>query len=434
MKKQLPGQENDMTYASFNQDCTRICVGLRHGYRTFSLDPFRMVNEKSVDGGASIFEVLFSSSLAAHVPAGEGASSSQRVVRIFNIRRNKEITRMSYSSSVLACKMNRKTLVVVIETAIYIYDITNMHLLHTISGTPPNPQGICALASCHVPGDAASSANNFFAYPGDLATGQVYVYDVSNMRHVTTMSAHTGLISCLAFSHAGDRLATASQKGTVFRVFSCPDGQKLFELRRGWKTYANISSLSFNFDASFLCATSDKATVHVFKLDQAASVAAQTSAAPAPPPASSLTPASAAGSAATTSSSTVPSAAGSAGGSGAAAAGSEAGAQSSWSSYLLSTATYAASLLPTAVTDVFTQSRSFAQITLPSEGLQVMASLIGNAENTSVAVITSQGYLLKYRMDMEKGGDCAETARHSLLASYQSNEGSEGAAASEAFD
>src|SRR5262249_40691169 len=80
-------------------------------------------------------------SLVVHVPAGEAASSSQRVVRIFHTKRNKEITRMSYSSSVLAVKMNRKTLVVLIETAIYIYDIPNMHLLHTISGTPPNPNG-----------------------------------------------------------------------------------------------------------------------------------------------------------------------------------------------------------------------------------------------------------------------------------------------------
>lgn len=102
-------------------------------------------------------------------------------------------------------------------------------------------------------------------------------------RHVTTINAHTSAVSCLAFSHSGDRLATSSQKvlhngttpttfsffcgthvathtcvyqyrsmqidalqGTVFRVFSCPDGQKLFEFRRGLKTYANISSLSFN--------------------------------------------------------------------------------------------------------------------------------------------------------------------------------------------
>jgi hypothetical protein len=140
-------------------------------------------------------------SLVVHVPAGEAASSSQRIVRIFHTKRNKEITRMSYSSSVLAVRMNRKNLVVLIETAIYIYDITNMHLLHTISSTPPNPAGlpltycspaykilagICALASCYVNGDPKGvGTNSFFAYPGNDATGEVFVYDVANMVHLT---------------------------------------------------------------------------------------------------------------------------------------------------------------------------------------------------------------------------------------------------------
>lgn len=335
-----------------------------------------MVHEKNSDSGASIFEVLFSSSLVVHVPAGEAAGSSQRIVRIFHTKRNKEITRMSYTSSVLAVKMNRKTLVVVIETAIYIYDITNMHLLHTISGTPPNPAGICALASCHVPGDPrGEGTNNFLAYPGNIATGEVFVYDVSNMRHVTTINAHTSAVSCLAFSHAGDRLATSSQKGTVFRVFSTPDGQKLFEFRRGLKTYANISSLSFNFDSSFLCATSDKSTVHIFKFDQ-------------PTPPAPVTEASA------------PAAA------------------SSWSTYLSSTASLAASYLPSTVTDVFTQARSFAQITLPFEGIQVIGCLVGDVSACTVVLVTAQGYLMKYKIDTDKGGECVEQARHSLLAAY----------------
>ncbi len=44
--------------------------------------------------------------------------------------------------------MNRKRLIVVLESEIYIYDISTMKLLHTIE-TGPNPNGelalICAL-------------------------------------------------------------------------------------------------------------------------------------------------------------------------------------------------------------------------------------------------------------------------------------------------
>jgi autophagy-related protein 18 len=42
----------------------------------------------------------------------------------------------------LAVKLNRKRLIVVLEEQIYVYDISNMKLLHTIE-TSPNPNGNC---------------------------------------------------------------------------------------------------------------------------------------------------------------------------------------------------------------------------------------------------------------------------------------------------
>lgn len=51
------------------------------------------------------------------------------------------ICELLFPSSILAVKMNRKTLVIVLETEIYIYDISNMRLLHVIE-TTPNPEGM----------------------------------------------------------------------------------------------------------------------------------------------------------------------------------------------------------------------------------------------------------------------------------------------------
>ena len=50
------------------------------------------------------------------------------------------ICELLFPSSILAVKLNRKTLVVVLETEIYIYDISNMRLLHVID-TTKNPEG-----------------------------------------------------------------------------------------------------------------------------------------------------------------------------------------------------------------------------------------------------------------------------------------------------
>ena len=50
------------------------------------------------------------------------------------------ICELLFPSSILAVKLNRKTLVIVLEAEIYIYDISNMRLLHVIE-TTPNPEG-----------------------------------------------------------------------------------------------------------------------------------------------------------------------------------------------------------------------------------------------------------------------------------------------------
>ena len=50
------------------------------------------------------------------------------------------ICELLFPSSILAVKMNRKTLVVVLEVEIYIYDISNMKLMHVIE-TTSNPEG-----------------------------------------------------------------------------------------------------------------------------------------------------------------------------------------------------------------------------------------------------------------------------------------------------
>ena len=57
-------------------------------------------------------------------------------------QRQSMICELLFPSSILSVKLNRKTLVIVLEVEIYIYDISNMKLLHVIE-TTPNPNGEC---------------------------------------------------------------------------------------------------------------------------------------------------------------------------------------------------------------------------------------------------------------------------------------------------
>jgi len=47
---------------------------------------------------------------------------------------------MTFRTAILAMRLNRKRLVVVLESELYIYDISNMQMLKT-EKTSPNPNG-----------------------------------------------------------------------------------------------------------------------------------------------------------------------------------------------------------------------------------------------------------------------------------------------------
>lgn len=94
------------------------------------------------------------------------------------------------------------------------------------------------------------------------------IFDLLSLSVTNIIQAHKTPISSLSLNSTGSLLATASDKGTVIRVFSVPGAQKLYQFRRG--TYnAKIYSIAFNAVSSLLAVSSDTETVHIFKLSPA---------------------------------------------------------------------------------------------------------------------------------------------------------------------
>jgi autophagy-related protein 18 len=81
------------------------------------------------------------------------------------------------------------------------------------------------------------------------------------------IQAHKSPISFLSINSSGTLLATASDKGTVIRVWSIPGAEKLYQFRRGTRE-ARIYSINFNVVSSLLAVSSAHDTVHIFKLGQ----------------------------------------------------------------------------------------------------------------------------------------------------------------------
>ena len=154
-------------------------------------------------------------------------------------QRHSTICELTFHGMVVAVKMNRKRLVVILEESVFIYDISNMKMLHS-QLTPINPAGICAISP--------NSENNYLALPHHQKTppnpqsqpshvpksivkeaisGDVLLYDLNKMEEVTVIPAHQAPVSCIAINNDGTLMATSSDKGTVIRIFSIPDGKKL---------------------------------------------------------------------------------------------------------------------------------------------------------------------------------------------------------------
>lgn len=152
-------------------------------------------------------------------------------------------------------------LVVCLEESLHIHNIRDMKILHTIRDTPPNPRGLCALAP--------AAGRCLLAYPGCSAAGEVQVFDAAHLTAACALSAHESALAALAWSACGRRLATASERGTVIRVFAVPERARLFELRRGVKRCVSISCLAFSACGALLAAASNTETVHVFRLHDA---------------------------------------------------------------------------------------------------------------------------------------------------------------------
>lgn len=160
--------------------------------------------------------------------------------------------------------MNRSRLIVALKDAIFIHNIRDMRLLNSIKELPDNPMGIISL-----------SLNSHLAYPCAKDRGNIQVYDAGNLQERIIIEAHSSSIAAMNFSSTGSLIATASQKGTVIRVFCTKNGQRVMEFRRGVKRYVQIVSLNFSICGNFVSVSSNTETIHIFKVDQKAKDAAE---------------------------------------------------------------------------------------------------------------------------------------------------------------
>ncbi|EFJ20562.1 hypothetical protein SELMODRAFT_177001 [Selaginella moellendorffii] len=240
----------------YNQDYGCFACGTETGFRIYNCEPFKETFRREFShGGIAIVEMLFRCNILALVGGGANPKYLPNKVMIWDDHQSRCIGELSFRSDVRAIRLRRDRVVVVLEHKIYVYNFSDLKLLHQVE-TIGNPRGLCALSP-------ASSNSVVLACPG-LHKGQVRV-EQYGLRKTKFISAHDSHLACLALTFDGRLLATASIKGTLIRVYNTLDGTQLQEVRRG-ADRADIYSIAFSTTAQWLVVSSDKGTIHVFSL------------------------------------------------------------------------------------------------------------------------------------------------------------------------
>mmetsp|Transcript_20546 Transcript_20546/g.26478 ORF Transcript_20546/g.26478 Transcript_20546/m.26478 type:complete len:482 (+) Transcript_20546:144-1589(+) len=250
--------QSPLLTCSFNQDGGCLAVGTTSGFSVHNLHPTyaRTVN-RELQGGVGIVEMLFRCNLMALVGGGPTPQAPPHRVLIWDDHIPKEIGELSFRQVVLQVRLRKDAIAVALRDRVYVYHLADLSLRDKIY-TADNVHGLLCLST--------QIQDMVLACPS-VTTGHVRV-ELYGLRKTVLLEAHESALRGLALTADGTKVATASLKGTVIRLWDVASATCLQEFRRGVER-ATITCLSFSWDYKWLACTSDKGTAHIFEVESA---------------------------------------------------------------------------------------------------------------------------------------------------------------------
>lgn len=240
--------------ANFNQDGACFAVGTENGFKIYNSSPFRDNFERNLEGGIGIVEMLNRCNILALVGGGKKPKYTTNKVIIWDDHQSKVVSELRFTGPVRNVKLKKDRLIVVCDMKIYVFNLLNFQNIDTID-TVENNKGLIAIST--------DPKITVLAHPGSQQ-GHVNIkfYDKDFSQNII---AHESTIAALSLNSDGTLLATASDKGTLIRIFDTNSGNKLQEVRRGSEK-AVIYCLAFNAPSQLIACSSDRGTIHLFSL------------------------------------------------------------------------------------------------------------------------------------------------------------------------
>ena len=240
----------------FNQNGTCFSISTDSGFAIYTANPFPKKSQRTTNGGIEHTAMYGRTNILGLLGGGKYPAYGQTKIILWDDHQQKQLTQFNFLNYVNSLSLMNKFIIISVEKKIFLFDFKTHNHITTLE-TGPNPKGLFAM----------NPTGEYLAFPG-VIVGEIYLFNTTT-NETSKIQAHNSEIACMTISDDGSLLASASQKGTLIRLFSTADGKLLKELRRG-SGEAMIFSLSFNKTNQYIACSSDRNTIHVFVTGQRA--------------------------------------------------------------------------------------------------------------------------------------------------------------------
>lgn len=267
---EVPTLPSQILSINFNQSHSYFTLGTERGFSLYKVDPLEKKCERDLGGPIAIAVQMYESNLFGLVGAEKNAKFPTCKFVLWDDYKEPAgdtIVEVIVADRIVGVRINENVVALVTRRHSMLYSLSNMEMIYDTK-TDSNPGGVCALSSAR---------GNIFLCPG-IQPGSVRIYDyITKMDKIVKCHEHPLKFIALnttyaardsRSSHVADSMfVTASEHGTLIKVFDVEQQTKLMEFRRGGDA-SEIYSVTFSRDSKCLAATSSKGTVHVYSLSK----------------------------------------------------------------------------------------------------------------------------------------------------------------------
>ena len=207
-----------------------------------------------MEGEIAMVIMLYRTNILSLVGSDNNMNHKRSKLIIWDDHQNKPLSELKFNQNIMNVKLRKDKIIVVCRDKIYVFNLSTFKNIDIIE-TGDNSHGIVAVSY--------EQDQTLLAYP-DKKKGQVRIknYEKGSVFYI---KAHENNIAYIALSYDGSLIATASEQGTLIRIFNTEDGNLLQEVRRG-KDKADIKYICFEPNFRFIAASSNKGTIHIWSL------------------------------------------------------------------------------------------------------------------------------------------------------------------------